>query len=62
MSSPSAGERYAGITVPTGLVQPDDGMPIIVIIIVPWRAIRCSVPAPLGQTPTQCLSLRTYIG
>jgi hypothetical protein len=33
------GERCIGITVPTGLVQPGDGIPNVAIIIVPWRAI-----------------------
>jgi hypothetical protein len=56
------GERYAGITVPAGLVQPGDGMPSVAIIIVPWRVMQCSVLAPLSSTPMQHLLLRTYVG
>jgi hypothetical protein len=57
------GERYTGITVPARLVQPGDSMPnIATIIIIPSRVTVCFVPAPLGQTPTQHLSLRTYVG
>jgi hypothetical protein len=63
MSSINAGEHCAGITIPAGLVQPGDGIPsIAIIIIVPRKAIRCSVLTPLSQTPAQRLSLRTYVG
>jgi hypothetical protein len=61
-SSPIMGERYAGITVPARLVQPGDDMPSVATIIISRRVTACSVPAPLGQTPTQHLSLRTCIG
>jgi hypothetical protein len=38
--SPSAGERCTGITVPTGLEQPRDGIPsVAIIIIIPRRTI-----------------------
>jgi hypothetical protein len=41
MSSPSVGERYAGITVLVGLGRPGDDMTsVALIIIIPWRVIR----------------------
>jgi hypothetical protein len=58
----SMGERYAGITAPAGLIQPGDGMPSIATTIISSRVTVCSVPAPLGQTPTQHPSLRTCVG
>jgi hypothetical protein len=61
--SPSVGERCAGITVLARLEQPDDGIPnIAIIIIVPRRAIQRSISAPLSQTHTRRLSLRTCVG
>jgi hypothetical protein len=61
-SSPSLGERYIGTTVLTRLVQPGDVVPSTVTTIASWRVTTCPVPAPLSQTPTQSLSLRTYVG
>jgi hypothetical protein len=61
-SSPSLGERYAGIAVLAGLARPGRVMPSIVTIIASWRVTVCPILASLSQTLTQSLSMRTCIG
>jgi hypothetical protein len=61
-SSPSSGELCAGTAVLVGLAQPGDGVPNAATTIASQGVTVCPVPAPLSQTLTLSLSVRTYVG